>query len=394
LTDVAAFEQGVFGLFALPDPGADQRLQIMTIHKAKGLEFDMVIIPGLGKSPRTQDPSLLLWQERAAAPAGQSLLMAPISETGAEKDAIYQYIQQLQQIRRDYETGRLLYVAATRAIKRLHLFGRASLDKAGGLCRPDSRSLLSVLWPAVREKFEVAAQEDRDRSAPPQEEPLRVSDCRIRRLGADCKLPRPYPDAPEPAGTPSVIGPEAIESFSPRFDWAGITLRHVGTGVHQWLRVICENGLENWDRQKIYNLRELLQRDLLRVGVCASDIEAAASQAEKALINAVTDHTGRWILSTHFQGACEYAVSGVVSHEVVNAVIDRTFVDDQGVRWVIDYKSGTHGGGGLADFLDREQTRYNPQMARYGELMKKLDGRPLRLGLYFPMIPAWRQWSE
>ncbi len=394
LTDVAAFEQGVFGLFAQPDAGADQRLQIMTIHKAKGLEFDTVIIPGLGKSPRSQDPSLLLWQERAGAPAGQSLLMAPISETGAEKDAIYQYIQQLQQIRRDYETGRLLYVAATRAIKRLHLFGRASLDKAGSLCRPDSRSLLRVLWPAVRENFETAAREDRARSLPPQEAPQRASDCRIRRLVADCKLPRPYPDASESAGKPLVTGPEAIASFSPRFDWAGITLRHVGTVVHQWLRIICENGLENWNRQRVYHLRDLLQRDLMRIGVCSSDIEAAVSQAEKALINAVTDHAGRWILSSHFQGACEYAVSGIVSHEVVNAVIDRTFVDDLGVRWVIDYKSGAHGGGGLADFLDREQARYTPQMDRYGELMKKLDDRPLRLGLYFPMIPAWRQWSE
>ncbi len=37
-------------LCALPDVAAtDESLQIMTIHKAKGLEFDTVIVPGLDK---------------------------------------------------------------------------------------------------------------------------------------------------------------------------------------------------------------------------------------------------------------------------------------------------------------------------------------------------------
>ena len=31
----------------------------MTIHKAKGLEFDLVILPGLNKAPKANDSQLL-----------------------------------------------------------------------------------------------------------------------------------------------------------------------------------------------------------------------------------------------------------------------------------------------------------------------------------------------
>ncbi|MFW6081867.1 MAG: UvrD-helicase domain-containing protein [Desulfosalsimonas sp.] len=394
ISDIERFESGVFALYAAPDPGADQRLQIMTIHKAKGLEFDTVIIPGLAKTPRSSDPALLLWQELADAPEDESLLMAPISETGAQKDQTYNYIAGLQQIRSDYETGRLLYVAATRAKKRLHLFAGASLDRSGRLCRPNSRSLLGVLWPAVCGEFEEAAAE--------KEGPGRTGDNEIEnpdsppallRLRTDLHLPEPPGDISSVAGKTAGIRQTVPETDLPAFNWAGITLRRVGTVVHRWLRFICEEGLENWDRSRVEDSADFLRKDLLRAGIALPDMDDAVAHASYALLNAVSDETGRWILWARDTGACEYAVSGVLDGDIINAVIDRTFVDENGERWVIDYKSGLHSGGGLAEFLEREQQRYSMQMERYARLLEKIDGRRVRLGLYFPMIPAWRQWE-
>ena len=57
----------------------------MTIHKAKGLEFDRVILPGLGNPSRQDDPPLLLWQELADG----ELLISPISQAGSDGDPIY-----------------------------------------------------------------------------------------------------------------------------------------------------------------------------------------------------------------------------------------------------------------------------------------------------------------
>ncbi|MFW6080699.1 MAG: UvrD-helicase domain-containing protein [Desulfosalsimonas sp.] len=393
ISDIRGFEQGVFALFASPDPGADPRLQVMTIHKAKGLEFDTVMIPGLAKAPRNPDPALLLWQELADAPADESLLMAPISETGAERDQIYDYIRRLKQRKTFYETGRLLYVAATRAKKELHLLASPGIEESSGRLRPpDSRSLLGVLWPAVADVFEKAAEENPPAAGDKKAKPDRPVP-RLRRLPAEFSISGPPADVAAAAQTVQEVTHSSPGEYLPGFDWAGLTLRRVGTVVHRWLRFICEDGLENWDSFRIKKKQGFLREDLCRAGISGTDLDSAVSQAMYALLNAVSDETGRWILSSRTGGACEYSVTGVLENRLVDAVIDRTFVDLHGVRWVIDYKTGTHAGGGLDEFLDREQQRYSLQMERYARLMEKADPRRVCVGLYFPMIPAWRQWE-
>jgi ATP-dependent helicase/nuclease subunit A len=78
---------------------------------------------------------------------------------------------------------------------------------------------------------------------------------------------------------------------------------------------------------------------------------------------------------------------------VARVVFDRSFIDEHGVRWVIDYKTSQHLGGGLEEFLDSEVLRYRPQLHRYAILAKKLGPEPIRLGLYFPLMRAWREWA-
>jgi hypothetical protein len=73
--------------------------------------------------------------------------------------------------------------------------------------------------------------------------------------------------------------------------------------------------------------------------------------------------------------------------------MDRTFVDKHGTRWIVDFKTSAHTGGGLEAFLDREQDRYRSQLERYAVVLRKLDTRPIRLGLYFPLLGGWREWE-
>jgi hypothetical protein len=68
-------------------------------------------------------------------------------------------------------------------------------------------------------------------------------------------------------------------------------------------------------------------------------------------------------------------------------------VDEHGVRWIVDFKTGAHEGGALEEFIDGEVERYRPQLERYARLMRHLDERPLRVGLYFPLLKAWREWE-
>jgi ATP-dependent helicase/nuclease subunit A len=86
------------------------------------------------------------------------------------------------------------------------------------------------------------------------------------------------------------------------------------------------------------------------------------------------------------------ALSGVIHGQLVEGVIDRTFVDAKGTRWIVDFKTSTHEGGGLERFLSQEVERYRPQLTRYARLLRLFKpGEKVRAALYFPLLKAWKE---
>src|SRR5204863_3761630 len=90
--------------------------------------------------------------------ASGGLLLAPIKETGAETDATYRYLRDLDTDAEDVEASRLLYVAATRAESRLHLLACLGCDKDGEVKHPTSHTLLSRAWSAAEPFFQTKHQ--------------------------------------------------------------------------------------------------------------------------------------------------------------------------------------------------------------------------------------------
>ena len=128
--------------------------------------------------------------------------------------------------------------------------------------------------------------------------------------------------------------------------------------------------------------------------MAAAELDAAVARVEQAVRDLLADPRGQWILSDQHRAArSEYPLSGVVDGAVRRYVVDRTFIDADGTRWIIDYKTGRHEGGDLDAFLDREQERYRPQLEQYARLFALREDRPIRLGLYFPFLRGWREWE-
>jgi len=387
--DTAALARRVEDLRAIPDPNADDGLQILSIHKAKGLEFDVVIVPGLGRTARADESRLMLWLERPRLGATAELLMAPIHATGADSDRTYDYLKLIEARKSEYEMGRLLYVAATRAKSELHLLGHTQFetkdDGAMELKQPGSNSLLQRLWTFAEPLFQTASAANVPDAVATQPERKPQS---IERLAADWRLP---------AMPPSVAASQTAPSFGDAatgvsFRWVGDTLRHIGTVVHQMLRRIAEDGCPAWNSDRIQAQRPAYSAALLSLGVPASDLAESAGRVASALALTVADGRGRWLLDGgHAGAACEYALSGIVAGELVNARIDRTFIDEHDTRWIIDYKSSSHGGSGVEAFLDNERERYRGQLERYRDLFAALEDRPVRMGLYFPLLGGWRE---
>jgi len=140
-------------------------------------------------------------------------------------------------------------------------------------------------------------------------------------------------------------------------------------------------------------LQRRYSAELAELGVPHERRNAAVAKALEAVRRTLEDERGRWLLdASHGSARCELALTGAVDGNLVCIVIDRTFIDATGVRWIVDYKTSSHEGAGLDDFLDNERERYRAQLERYAQLVQALGDEPIRLGLYFPLLSAWREW--
>jgi len=393
LEDLAGLEQELLRLFAVPDEQAPAELQVMTIHKAKGLEFDVVIVPGLSRVSRQDEPELLRWLERPRGENESDLLLAALSARGSDQDPLYRCVTRLLDERQDHEDARLLYVAATRARQRLHLIVELKMEESlepPAPVKPHERSLLAKLWPVlereVKQAFALTAA-----AAPVQQvaaaDPMNY---RLRRLPVDWQA---LPPPPAVAWQPELVVEADRDTFV-EFSWAGETARHVGNVVHQLLQRIAQEGVAAWDDARIDAQGALARAALQQEGVAGPELAQAGERVLRALRNTLGDARGRWVLSeAHREAQCEYRLAGQIDGVFLNVSLDRTFVDEKGVRWIIDYKTSAHEGTGREAFLDSERERYRAQLDRYARLMARMDARPVRLGLYFPLLNGWREWD-
>lgn len=388
--DFASLAEALDQLYAPSRPRPGIRIELMTIHKSKGLQFDTVIVPALERRGRADDKRLLQWTKMSERERTH-LVVAPLAPTGDESNPLYAWLSALEKDRLLHEKRRLLYVAATRAERWLHLLGTATViaDRDTGelkLKKPDRGTSLEILWPVLQHHFverlaEAGGFEGEEPTELPRDPPL-------TRLPDHWSAP-PLPRGPRIETTVLSRQPDAGEV---RFDWAGETARHVGTVVHGELQRLARGEPVPFDRAPTLLARYGAQ--LAELGVPAALRDAASERVLQALRSATSDPRGRWLLDPkHAQSASELALTGRIDGELSSIVIDRTFVDAEGTRWIVDYKTGVHEGAGLEDFLDQEQERYRPQLERYAAFMRQLGPEPIRLGLYFPLLGAWREWS-
>lgn len=366
-------------------PGSSSQVQVMTIHKAKGLQFDTVILPALGRETRRDQQPVLLWQEVPSAGGKPELLLAPVNAAGEKNaDPLYALLWRLRRQQRLAETDRLLYVAATRAIKRLHLYGQlktAAPDAAGAVSAvPATGSLLERLWPALASCWPGAAKTV---VATTDDPVARWQQPQLRRLPDDWQRPQPPPGlrgkAAE-AAQPAILVP---------YDWASSWAMHAGAVAHRWLQHIATVGVEQFagDDAALRKLQPAIRRLLLHAGVEADKLDRAIERVGAVLGNALADERGRWLLSSqHAEAVNEYPLTVRSGDRFRHLVIDRSFICEQGIRWIVDYKTSSHEGGDRAQFIDSESLRYAPQLTAYRNAFAQLEARPISVALYFPLL--------
>ena len=362
-------------LYAAPDPNAGTSVQFMTIHKAKGLEFDTVILPGLQRTPPAPDKNLLIWDEFVLEDGEEHLVAAPVNTRNKGKTDVptaYDYLSQLEKERTENELQRVLYVAVTRAKRCLHLLGSARMGK-NGLNAPSANSLLGLLWHVLSQDFAAAADSLDDA----------VTD-QVADAGASEFVPKlvrlSRPEVPEGLRCDVPIRPDGAHALAQE-DHIDTLESAIGTLTHRYLEWIATDGLAAWPTERIQGLTSRLLGWFALQGFNAVQAEQAALIVTHYLESTVASDTGRWLLARHEDDRAELALTQLQDTQSKTHVIDRTFIHE-GVRWIIDYKTSQTDKADLDGFLAEKIEEYRPQLERYASLYQDSE-TPVRPALFF-----------
>ncbi|MDX8382880.1 MAG: 3'-5' exonuclease, partial [Ghiorsea sp.] len=390
---IARLDQRLAKLFAKPEnqPQAEQ-IELMTMHGAKGLQWDTVILPGLGKTPRAKDKDVLI-QTEVHTHGKRQILLSPLPQHSQDKQQAktYNLIRDFEKQRDALEIARLLYVACTRAESALYLFGHTDGKEETGFT-PASSSLLALLWQDDETCFDAHIH-IHDAVAEKAYHALGKSE-------QDQHLPMSFQAlAPQPSIHPtSQEQPLATTAHQPEFSWAGASAKAVGIALHAALQHIAEIGFELCNHERSKQLMPMMQGILVKEGISQAHLAQAMQRCQKALNISLNSSKAQWILSQqHPEQHNEWALTYIENKRCKHIVLDRSFIDQDGIRWVIDYKTGGHEGAGLDAFLDQELIRYTqdtPQLPNYVKALQALEPeRTIKAALYFPMVDGWRVWQ-
>ena len=347
---------------------ATARVELMTLHKSKGLEFDHVFIVGAAKTGRSNDSALLRWYRD-----GNKGLMIAAKPESSQSDSVYDYLGFLNKAQERQELIRLFYVGVTRAKLSCTITATQKSDKAW----PPSKT--TSFWStfceaAIETVYEPVAEPHQSESEGPD-----TSLIMLRRLQDLPSESKGLGQAPAFAGQESNLASSNLSS------------RRYGIALHRGIELLCRYS-ETPERCPI-DILSAVRFQLVNAGVPAREREDQLLSIERDLNTLLSDETGRWLISSE-QVDAHSELSLWHRETQRELIIDRTFIDrSSGIRWIVDYKSSQpHEDESIADFTERESRKYQSQLEKYRDLMAAYDESKghsvstMRTALYFPRV--------
>ncbi|GGG83346.1 UvrD-helicase domain-containing protein [Edaphobacter dinghuensis] len=390
-------------------------VDLMTIHGAKGLEWDVVIVPGLEKRARVSGGRLLTWNEiDSDGEDSANLVLAPIIGRGEESQELNDWLNNIEKARDAAERKRLFYVACTRAREELHLFAAPETKSDGSMSQAHG-SLLSAAWPAAEQYF-IATHASSSNVQPmlplPPQDATASTDAFVGSLAAATeerppileRLPLDFLPSARFAEMQKLSYGNSIGTAQARFERpeGSFEARAFGNAVHEFLELIAKRLAHGTLPDELLNEIELWEPRISTVlrgeGLGASRVKQLSSRVRAALENTLRDMQGRWILGAHKEASSELALTSW-AEDRRSVRLDRIFragamplSEGDDYLWIVDYKTTTHTGEGIEAFLASERAKYSAQMETYAQTINRA-GRKIRLALYYPLLSQLTWWE-
>jgi len=342
------------------DTEASGSVTLMTIHKAKGLEFPIVVVPDISQRSQEQNHDPILAHRRLG------FATRFVGERGQMvSPAMYESIKREKGDKRTAEHARILYVAMTRARDWLLLSGTpkapasswmSSFDKHLNLMlREDGEVIQEGRWSArIRRRVGSSTwqgTEERPETAPPElclierrAEPLSLAMTHRRSFSVSEILHEMFPGNEQPHEKTGAEDP------------AEGLLR--GTLAHRMF--------EQWDFVSAPPIDQVLDDEC---------VESCARQRLSAYLHDVAERFRASDLIEHFRSARTLQREAPfvlrIGDALVNGVIDALL--DENV--IIDYKTGRQ--------TPERSERYEFQICLYAAATVRLTGRPVNTSLLY-----------
>ncbi len=403
MSDPASLGEALSRLQAPSDPKAPENLQLLTIHKAKGLEFDYVFVPYLNsKTGRTNDRALE-WDEGAPI-AGETegpLLLAPGKTPGETEPSLAGFLKKRRSERELQEGKRVLYVALTRAKEQLYL--SATIDPlkvkdASGLRAVTGSYLAEApIWQRFEPQFQDLWQQYSAKQNGANSDAFvtrQMAYPRLRRLPAT-SLPSL---TPQPAMVPSLGTDGAAKLYRPGGVWETVETAQ-GTVFHRVMELVTGSaalkraaGTDGRTSNAI--LHAIVLETLQQMLPEEADLHAAAELVMAAIRKTASSETGAWVFAdTHRRVYREQAIAYREGSVLREARLDRVFQDQAGMWHIVDFKLVAEDSRDVDSFLTVQRGRYQEAMQHYGRLWQRDFPGPVQLTLYFPLQDEAIRWT-
>jgi len=293
---------------------------ISTIHAAKGLEYECVILPNLNRRVKPDEKPLMLLD-------GENLIS--IKNNNEKIENLFDYNWKKERVRIKNEQIRLLYVAITRAQKECHIIFSINEKKieeeitikedkiTKGENEPniEGSSLLNILWPIVK-----------------NEEVIKITAENI--TASDASIPK--------------LRRLKIEHYSQEIETQPISFSeeikkiyendiHTFTGIliHKYYKLIIKNQVD---------INEILSKKLDYImsffndhSFKSNEIKEAYKVITNSLNSLLNSEDGKWIYQLYQDDMMEAEYLFAQDNAYKKCIPDRTFIHNN-KRWIVDYK--------------------------------------------------------
>jgi ATP-dependent exoDNAse (exonuclease V) beta subunit len=370
-----------------PDPrAAPSPVELMTVHRAKGLEFDMVFLPFLDWHPlsgsRTSQPPYLL--ERLPGSLGEHLIAMAPDRRREKAGGVYRLLREMGERKRLAEAKRIFYVAVTRARRSLHLSGIVQMKN--GKLSPRKES---PLWWIFRHHRLQLSQNGKllaetDRSLDLHLNPEANLEGAAKHVKVE-PLPEPLPFSPEPLPYVTVAPSQLVDLPDETKEEEDPNGRGRGLVTHKILEHLAQD-------RPLPEVAAVVAA-LLSEGVAATEANKIAEDILQEVESCLREEFFGWLVSrNHSQAHSEWSLEDrPVEEQIRTGTVDR-LVFDGSSWWVVDYKTSRPLAGESVDaFLEKEVNRYRPQLLAYREMVAnffKVDPSSVRALLYFTALQS------